>query len=254
MSFVTPKLYGRMGNQMFQIAAAMGHAYKYGLEFLIPRYTGDPGRPAEELYWTHFPEFDPNKHEVKSTHHEKTHAFHRIPPVGNLKIDGYFQSERYFAHISDEVRRWFSMPFAELNRPMRSGQVGLHIRRGDYVGNPNFDTVPMSYYDRAIAKFRELGYEKFFVASDDIPWCQRSLTHGVEYEFSTERRAIYDMWELSRCEHFIIPNSTFGWWAAWMCPNPEKIVMAPVHSRWFGPKVSLQTHDKVPQSWTQIAW
>jgi hypothetical protein len=53
---------------------------------------------------------------------------------------------------------------------------------------------------------------------------------------------------MSACKHFIIPNSTFSWWAAWLDTNPDKIVIAP--KRWFSG--SIDTTDLIPEEWVKL--
>lgn len=253
MSFVTCKLYGRMGNQMFQIAATMGLAYKHGAEFLIPRYTGDPGRPADELYFNHFPEFKPSEHRIKHVTREMGHAFQRLNYFPNMQIDGYWQTEKYFEHIREEVVRWFEKAL-DNGRPLRPDTVGLHVRRGDYVNNPNFPVIPMTYIDQAIGYFKAQGFTKFFVSSDGIDWCKENLKHDVEFDFTDSRTPHENMWELSLCAHQIISNSTFSWWAAWLNRNSDKQVIAPAYTNWFGRNVRLDCKDVIPKTWMQIAY
>lgn len=249
MSFVTTKLYGRMGNQMFQIAACMGVAYRYGVEFLIPRYTGQkPGHNGDPLYFNHFPEYTGQK--IKFNFKEAGHGFRPIRYSADMCIDGYFQSEKYFSHIREEVLMWFEKAF-DLTRPERPDTVGLHVRRGDYVGNANFPVMPMSYYHEAIAYFRNLGYTKFMVFSDDIKWCKTVFPEDFEFASGTEHQ---DMFDMSRCAHQIIANSTFSWWAAWLNRNPDKIVLAPAANRWFAPHCQMDMKDVIPETWIQVPY
>lgn len=251
MSFVTTKLYGRMGNQMFQIAACMGVAWKYGVEFLIPRYTGQkPGHNGDPLYFNHFPEYKGQP--IKFNYKEVGHGYREIKYSSDMCIDGYFQTEKYFLPIREEVLMWFEKAF-DLTRPLRPDTVALHVRRGDYVGNKNFPLVPMRYYDEAIAYFLNLGYRKFLIASDDIAWCKANFKQYVDFEFSggTEH---YDMFEMSRCAHQIISNSTFSWWSAWLNRDPDKIVLAPAANRWFASHVQMDMRDVMPPSWIQILY
>lgn len=250
MSFVTAKLYGRMGNQMFQIAATMDTAYRFGVEFLIPKFTGQfPHHQGDPLYFNHFPEFSPQIHNIKRTFREQGHGYREIKYSSNMQLDGYFQSEKYFMHIREEVLRWFEKAF-DLSRPQRPDTVGIHIRRGDYVGNLNFPVVPMGYYRKAIDYFKNLGYTKFMVFSDDIGWCKPQFP-DCEFGEGTEHE---DMLDMSRCAHQIIANSTFSWWAAWLNRSAEKQVIAPAMNRWFAKHVQMDMKDVMPLEWIQIPY
>lgn len=253
MSFVTCKLYGRMGNQMFQIAATMGVAWKYGVEFVIPQFTGpSPQESGDPLYFTHFPKYNRKIHVIKRHWVEKDHGYRQIVYAPAMQLDGYFQSEKYFDHIREEVLMWFEKIF-DLTRPLRPDTVALHVRRGDYVGSPNFPLAPMIYYDQAIEHFKSKGLTKVLVCSDDIAWCKDNLKQEAEFEFF-EGDSYGDMWEMSRCAHQIISNSTFSWWSAWLNRNPNKQVLAPAKHHWFGSHVKMNMKDVIPATWKQIRY
>ena len=94
---------------------------------------------------------------------------------------------------------------------------------------------------------------KVYIFSDDIEWCKANLmfdcdvTH-VGHEFAGVKFACY-LWLMSHCRHFIIPNSTFAWWAAWMNVGRDKIVVAP--KRWFTDE-TISTSDLIPKTWIQV--
>jgi hypothetical protein len=54
--------------------------------------------------------------------------------------------------------------------------------------------------------------------------------------------------ELMRCcKYFIIPNSTFSWWGAWLSTFKDKIVIAP--ERWI---TYEKTNLRIPHNWITI--
>jgi hypothetical protein len=115
-------------------------------------------------------------------------------------------------------------------------------------------TLDATYYDAGIAYLSDRGpIDRVYVFSDDIEWCRESLhlaadTFFVGSEYSGSRNEGH--FELMRaCRHFIIPNSTYSWWAAWLSPNPTKIVIAP--KKWFAGQTS-ETDEIVPKSWIRI--
>ena len=63
-----------------------------------------------------------------------------------------------------------------------------------------------------------------------IDWC-KTIFKGFRCSFSQGKDVIKDFSELVLCEHQIIANSTFSWWAAWLNPNKNKRVVAP--SEWY---------------------
>lgn len=132
--------------------------------------------------------------------------------------DWYCQDEQYFKRYERDIRRFFGSNIGFDDR------VGVHIRRGDYVNNPFYvDLSKTSYYQEAIRRFPN---ERFLVFSDDIFWCRGYFT-GNRFDFSEGKTEIEDLNLMAACKSQIIANSSFSWWAAWLNPNPNKIIICP---------------------------
>ena len=198
---------------------------------------------------------------------EKTALFDsRINQLnGNVYLDGYWQSENYFKDFEDVIRSEFTFrhpisPVAqELERDIKaSTSVCVHVRRGDYVNiaitKSIHDVVRDDYYEKAIKILKEkLGERiKVFVFSDDIGWCKKNLNFATGMTFVDEKYgdvAVRDDLQLmSFCKHFIIPNSSFSWWAAWLSRHVNKMVIAP--KKWFNNNADTSTI--IPQGWLRI--
>ena len=164
-----------------------------------------------------------------------------------IYFKGFYQSERYFADVAEEVREAFAF-HTELasERTRRLAEqikadalaVSLHVRRGDYlqpsVWRNTGGVCCLPYYKRAIAEMqRRVGGAHFYVFSDDPEWCRANLPldeTAVFVDWNKKADSWQDMMLMSLCRHNIICNSTFSWWGAWLNNNPGKTVLAP--DRW----------------------
>ena len=163
------------------------------------------------------------------------------PDVFDFKmglIDGYWQSEKYFLSIADTIRKDFKFPEASTRNKVlavemsESLSVGIHVRRGDYLGC--FPVMDESYYFPAMAYFIEkYGNVHFYVFSNDMDWCRIHLkAEKITFvDWNTGKGSPFDMWLMTQCKHNIIANSSFSWWGAWLNQNAEKEVIAP--KSWF---------------------
>lgn len=187
-----------------------------------------------------------------------------VMKLGNKsKLDGYFQSEKYFQEIEPVIRKslQFRMPFSDRRvsdyekKIAESNSVAVHIRRGDYLKKSLHNICTEDYYYRSIEYMREsLAHPHFFVFSDDIEWCRANIGSG-EHDFvgiNIARQRLADFHLMSLCKHAIISNSSFSWWAAWLNSSTEKTIVSP--GRWFNDEVmnAQALRDTIPGSWIRI--
>jgi hypothetical protein len=183
---------------------------------------------------------------------------------GDVYLDGYWQSEKYFLDAADVIRNDFTLkspPDAANAVVLREIEgcvsVSLHFRRGDYVTNANaasnHGTASLDYYAAAIeAITARVPAQHFFVFSDDQEWVKRNfkIDFPVTYiEGNGAEKAYEDMRLMSACRHHIIANSSFSWWGAWLGANSDKIVTAP--RRWFQ-NSNADTRYLLPEGWLQL--
>ena len=182
-------------------------------------------------------------------------------------LAGLWQSWRYFHPIEEVIRRDFtfrqSLPpqSAALTEALgQPGSVCLNVRRGDFVSVPGtaacLGFVGLDYYRAATEFIRSRGGvpARYFVFSDDLDWCRRELVWlGDEATFVEHTHAGpkfgHYLHLMSLANHFIIPNSTFAWWAAWLSQVPSKNVIAP--QKWFSDS-KIDTDDLCPESWIRL--
>ena len=182
---------------------------------------------------------------------------------GPVYLHGYWQSERYFDGVANQIRKDFSfrMPWdgadlAVLERMRAQPSGSLHVRRGDYKLAKNqavYALCDLDYYRKAIQVLRDrVPAIRLFAFSDDPDWVDAQL--GKEFgPIETVRhnsgiRSSNDMRLMSQADHHIIANSSFSWWGAWLNPNPEKLVIAP--RNWFAN--GTNDVDLVPDTWMRI--
>jgi len=247
---ITCDLMGRLGNQLFQMAATICHAVSNGLDYCLPNAT------INERVWPKYVNVEPccnGSAKNFRVYREKTHAYIDIGPLDNIQLHGFFQSEKYFRVCRDQILKLFGIKWN-----YKKGWVSIHVRRGDYVvHHDKHPPVTMDYLALAIEYMYTRGYVNFLVFSDDILYCQKefgligAVFKDCIFEFSKGKSEIVDLEEMSGCEHNIIANSTFSWWAAWLNRNPKKIVIAP--KIWFGPgNAHLDSKDIIPVEWIKL--
>lgn len=175
-------------------------------------------------------------------------------------LSGYWQCEKWFDSVKEEVRRKFSFNEADLDDENRklleqiggANSVSIHIRRGDYLHLPMYQNICTldGYYMPAIDFIKEREPDlQFFVFSNDIPWCREilKLDNAVYVDHNSGLYSYCDMLLMSSCKHNIIANSTFSWWGAWLNDNQNKIVLTPPRFLNTGAE-----EDIIPPSWIRI--
>lgn len=272
---------GRLGNQMFQYAALRGIASTHQYEWVIP--------PPTDYYESNYGLFDCFKmssvteknlgflpHQFKTIKSSKfsfdKEFFENCPD--NCNLDDYFQTEKYFKNIENDIRVDFEfkdeylIPCKEFIGQFNGNVVFLHVRRTDYLKLQNYHlSCSINYYQKALEEFFE--NTPVLIFSDDIEWCkEQEIFSGDRFYFSENsekyshlhkdadgqyRSSLVpytDLCLMSLCSDAIIANSSFSWWGAWLIKNTNKKVIAP--NSWFGPDASLDGSDIVPENWIKI--
>jgi hypothetical protein len=183
---------------------------------------------------------------------------------GNIYLEGYWQSEKYFSAIRDILLREFAFNYEQdaksreiANQIQTTESVSLHIRRGDYAHDPLTNQYhglcSLEYYQKAVQHItQKIPNCHFYIFSDDHPWVCENFK--LDYPFTlvdhNDASTNYeDLRLMGLCRQNIIANSSFSWWGAWLNTNPEKIVVSP--EKWFNDK-SLDTKDLIPDGWLKI--
>ena len=258
---------GRLGNQMFQYASLRGISRNRGYDFCIPNHNHIVKDPYGfdlkiELFYP-FQMTNVQQRNIKvldrgySPVAEEKHfnfdelLFNMCPD--EISLAGYFQTEKYFKHIEEEIRSDFSFK-DEILEPCKEmiGSVGdaiaLHVRRTDYLTNPNHTALGLDYYKKALKQFDDTS--SVLVFSDDPEWCkEQELFSGDRFMISESEDKYVDLCLMSLCKQHVIANSSFSWWGAWLSGSDD--VVSPV--RWFGKdNQDKNTKDLIPERWVRI--
>lgn len=274
------KLFGGLGNQMFQYACGRAMSLRTGKKLIldISQYIDYRGERSYSLK-----NFNIKAQILKSLEERNV----LIKEIGNdrlrllketqfqfdssiiqikdsVVLAGYWQSEKYFddkrANILDDFTpavNSISQEGLELASEIRScNSVSLHVRRGDYLAEGNFQkhgVLPIEYYEKAINMFNDYYKNvKYYIFSDDINWCKRVFDGHLNMQVvETSNSALphEDLWLMSQCKHNIIANSTYSWWGAWLNSNIDKQIIAP--KKWFA-NSSCNEEDLIPNKWIKI--
>ena len=274
---------GRLGNQMFQHAAVKGIARNRGFEYCIPPYHPQSQIDnyglfeAFEMENVDHVKFSFNMIPAQESHfHFDEELFDDCPDGAN--VAGFFQTEKYFKHVEDEVREDYTFkkewlePCQEFMKQFGNQEVAfLHVRRGDpnltdkrgfkwaYVNLQDQHPVqPLEYYEKALEYFPK--DMPVLVFSDSIEWCKEQEFFKPERFMFSEPEDKYDdgalvpyvdLCLMSLCSNAIIANSYMSWWGAWLQKNPNKKVIAP--KMWFGSTYSFHdTKDLYCDGWEVI--
>jgi hypothetical protein len=295
---IVVRLMGGLGNQMFQYACGRSLAIRHnvnlkldltslandhnGRTFQLDRfrtsYRVAKQRSIQRLKWRprplvkrviwrffgkHYPLVQAGSWVREDLSLSPERLLHAIPTP--CYLDGYWQSEEYFAEIADLIRNEFkiSKPLsleAQKNKKIIHAEacpVSLHIRRGDYLSNirtyKKFGVLDIDYYQNSIAYLKShLGSFSLFVFTDDPEWVSDKFRVSASFTIISNFNPPHEDLDLiSLCRHHIIANSSFSWWGAWLNHNPNKIIIAP--SKWFSdPAENANSQRIIPKNWIII--
>ena len=250
---------GQLGNQMFQYASTKGIASKLNTSFMIPdhREIFDDGIGNRYTILLHDVfNLDGQRGILQTQNYIQEEnfcfeeKFFNISPSTNVCLWGFFQTEKYFKHIEKQIRKDFTFKDEikdECDDLIKqfTNPIALHIRRGDFIwNNKNHPPLSLDYYKSALQLFDS--DREVIIFSDDTEWCkEQELFVDDRFAVAEGGDQFYDLCLMSMCDDFIIANSTFSWWGAWL-GNRGKVI-AP--KRWFGETLGHDTKDLYCKGW-----
>lgn len=287
------RLKGGLGNQMFQYALGRvlslknNDQFKVDLSFLNFTYKGitkrsydldvfnlkiDFSRDNEipiihklnkSKYFFYLMTFFKKIFKIKGQENSFSFDNRILNLKGDIFLDGYWQSPKYFNDYTDIIRQDFVFKDVFNNKVKTLVQeikncksLCVHVRRGDFLNNNNHNVLKDDFYDICFKKLKDMGNlpDKIYVFSDDINWCKENMNfEDIPTFFSTKeyagKKGEGDLFLMSNCKYFIIPNSTFSWWGAWLSNREGKVVVCP--QKWFADN-NMNTKDLLPEEWIKI--
>lgn len=259
---------GQLGNNLFQVATASALAWDNNAQAHFPDYTHS-SKAWNKNAKPHSKAFIRKKKEILdhilfriSTNTppgkisriwtEPSLAFHEIPFSANMHLKGYFQNDKYFVHHRAKILQLFAPHPDDLEYIQTKYQwlidhpytVGLQIRH--YSDAPKAIQYGKAYFEKAMSLFSE--DTLFILSSNDLKFSLKNLPTWAKNIYILDKEPFYiEFYLLSFCKHNIISNSSFGWWAAWLNENPDKIIVCP--DRWGR---NNQTKDICPENWYRV--
>lgn len=237
----------------FELGDVFGIELNYASDFELKLYSKQTWK-YEKLRQVLFIEEPYIEEEEQYTFNDK----HFSDNLSRL-YQGFWQHYRYIGDsLLDDFafRELTSVRNLEILRDIKSREesVAIHVRRGDYSKYPLLDGIAdKSYFLRAISLIKERYITpKFYVFSDDIPWCRQHLNlQDVSFiDWNKGTDSYVDMQLMSYCKHVITSNSTFSWWAAWLNKNLTKTVIVP--EVWYRSAYGVDTSKMHPIEWLKI--
>lgn len=277
MKFICVKLYGGLGNQLFQYATARAVMKErdfllldtthfnddfYGRKFGLQQFNIKGKVLKNKLVSKIFtPATKLNRIAVRLGlfHLIKEEGFY-YKKIGAADvrsfsvIDGYWQTEKYFNCVRDEILlELVPQQIPEMPQWItQTNTVAVHVRRTDYLKDVRYGFLGEEYYQEAINYLRQkLGNPLFVFFSDDVEWCKQTFT-GDDILFCNEadwQKDYLQLYLMSKCNHQVIANSSFSWWSAWLNENKEKFIIRPKVP--FRDETLCYEHY-YPESWISI--
>lgn len=242
---------GRIGNNLFCIASTIGLAHRYGVQYQFPvwRY--------QQYFANRLPTGNSRLHR---TIRERDFTYGEYPELSQAKhlnfgLSGYWQSPKYWEEFESEVRRLLAfhpnlMLRVQSSYPILENETCISVRRGDYIGNPNYVNITLDhYYHPAIFK---IGTEvPYLIFSDDIEWCKQAFAGLSNVRFIEDLSDIESLARMSLCRNFITANSTYSWWGAYLSATNGRIIRP---AQYYAGELlkKCDIRDLYPENWEVI--
>ena len=224
------------------------------------------GRLHRKLFrmWNQLKPYDKRAYLLQDATMDFDSRLLHFKPKGTLYIEGYWQSEKYFKDVEATIRQELQIkpPTDAVNLGMAEQMrgclaVALHVRFFDKPNSKEINNTSVNYYSRALDYMERLVPASHYFVFSDQPEAARSKIKLPDDRITLvsqnhgDENAYADMWLMTQCQHFIIANSTFSWWGAWLAKHQDKIIIAPGFKKMNG-KMSWGFKELLPEEWIKL--
>lgn len=175
------------------------------------------------------------REDLANCREDQSKLFRKIGHRG-AALFGFWQNTSYFDKYLLDLKSQFQPNYnidisvqTLWDQIVRKESIGIHVRRGDFV-NLGWDKG-LEYYLKGMKWIQSQKEECcFYIFTDDKSWVRKQFAMRRDVtiiDISTQTSEIDEFFLLSSCKHQIISESTFGWWAAYLNMNKDKLVVVP---------------------------
>ncbi|MGG7033599.1 MAG: alpha-1,2-fucosyltransferase [Flavobacterium sp.] len=241
---------GNLGNQLFQIASTIGVGVENNLEFSFLEWK------YQKYFKNELPILKLNSSDFKNIE-EVAYHYHKLNLKDeNYDLSGWLQSEKYFD--KDLTKHYFEFSESLINsikskyqEVLQKRTILISIRRGDFVNHLDYFQLPIKYYMNALLRFfPEWQLCNLIVLSDDIKYCKFHFSFLENVFFGDGLTEVEQLCLGTMCDDFIISNSTFSWWSAWLGEKKDSKIIRPPKNFDGLKAVELNDKDYFPERWT----
>lgn len=218
---------GNLGNQLFQIASTIGIAEKNNHKFCFPKWQ------FSQCFEFSF-DTCPTVEDWVSVKEEKFNYYEWKLFDGNYDLNGWLQTEKYF--YQSNIKKIFKFNSQFENALLEKYKflfskktILVSVRRGDFVNNPSYFQLSYKFYLTAlIHHFEDLEDYNIIFASDDINYCRKHFSFLPNVFFLINLSPAEQLCLGSKLDNYVISNSTFSWWLAWLGEKRDSKIIRPI--------------------------
>lgn len=242
---------GNLGNQLFQIASTIGIASEHKVSY------GFSAWKYQEYFENELPAVDLEN--VTFEHRtEKLYEYHdwELDGTINYDLEGWLQTEKYFdvaktKHYFTFKKELITKIQSLYAQAFEKETILISIRRGDFVNHADYYQTPIQYFISSLHTYFPdwLHTKNLIVLSDDLDYCKYHFSFLENAFFAENLNAVEQLCLGSLCDDFIISNSTFSWWSAWLGEKETSKVITPIKNFRGEKAKELNDKDYFPERW-----